>query len=314
MPLFPENTALFRQFVPVTLNFGMKPLLPYLEAVEMNVLTPNLGAALTAQLVELSSPPSLSQIQQSALFLARRVVANLGFSDYLPFAEVQIGDDGVTVSASTDRKPAFAYQTDRLMAQLAQTGWQAMDQLLAYLELNKTETFPLWPDSPYYEDYRSSLFTSAQQFSSYYPIQDRCLTFRALRPFITGIEETIVPARLAAIEAFRTVDMAAYTRLLKMLRRAVALQTMLDAVPNLSIEVNGTTLQLNYASQYGGANKYYQAPTPEQLDRLVATLTRQALSAWDSLDQAMVSLAPDPDPSADQSTLGLPFGDKIVCL
>ncbi|OIN59813.1 DUF6712 family protein [Arsenicibacter rosenii] len=308
MPLFTDDTAFFRRYVPVTMNFSVGPLRPYLDQVEEDIRTGFLGPDLAAQLLAAAVPVQTDPVLVPAVSYFRQVVANLGFERYLPFAETQIGDDGVTISAADGRKAAFSYQTRNLAARLAQSGWQALDKLLAHLDEHE-ETFTAWADAPCYNEYRSSLFQSARQFATYYPIQGKCLTFRALRPFLTRAELTAAD-RLAQIS--QVTDQTRQTALMQQLRYAVAFETIAAGMPNLAVEISGQTLQVNLASQYGGASEYFTAPSAELLDRLGLKLRRQADDAWQTLDNALAALSPPPD--TEDPVPPAPIGDKIVYL
>lgn len=310
MALFSLDTQEFRQIVPVVNNFTMDALLPTLDAVEADVLPRFLGDTVTEQIQALTETAG-SPIETRAFRLARQVVGNLGFAQYLPFAEVQIEDSGVSVSAGSDRKPAFEYQTRRIERQCLDAGWRAMDELIGLVSRNPDD-FPGWTDSPYCAEHQHALFRSASDFSKFYPINDRWLTFWALRPFIRQIEEDRGTDALARLEDELSEDDEGYDRLRRSLLRALAYESVLTALPNLSVELNGANVQLNYASQYSNIS-YYQPPTREHLDWVAGNLQRQCDLAWATFETGLAALNP-PASDDDEDPLGFIGGDKLVFL
>jgi hypothetical protein len=298
--LFDGSTDDFRRFIPVNVNFLLEDALPKIEEVEMLVLPRFLGEAITEQIVGYFSESTLTKPQEKALFLARKVVANLGFERHLPFCEVQFDNDGVTVTASAERKPAFEYQTIKLSKTLLDTGWEAMDLLISHVA-SLPSLFPDWTDAPYYQEHQDALFKNAKDFSKFYPIQDRWLTFWALRPVIQAIEEDKGEAELARVDALPgTVTEDQKNKLIRKLKRAIAYQAVINALPILSFELSGSNVQLNYASQYSNI-KYFQPLSKEQRADITDNLQKQADLFLSSYEQDMTGLQPAPETTSDSS-------------
>lgn len=302
MALFTEKTEDFQRYVPVVKQFSLKTLLPYLDAAADDVLPRFLGQTVTDQLLALpggGDPADPSPVLDKALELTRRAIAGICVADNLTLLEVMIGGDGITISAADNRKAAFEYQTKKVEARLANGGWAALDKLIGLVADNPDE-FPGWVDAPYYAEHQGSLFKSAAEFSRYYGIQDRWLTFWALRPWIRPVEELAV-ARQARIDALTAATLEQRALLQRKLLRAAAYQAVIDALPNLSIELNGSNIQVNYAGQYGNTG-YFQAPGRDHLDWVMLKLQRQADAAWESLDVGIADLtAPDLSTVTDTS-------------
>lgn len=300
--LFSNDTEQLRQFLSVNINFTVDTFRISLEQTEHELLGRFLDSG-TAELLqqaagELDPDAAITQ----ALKQARIAIANLAMFDYLPFAEVQIDDDGISVSASQTRKPAFDYQTKKLGRALLKRGWTAVDRLIATVAgPESSEVFPGWPDSPYYRAYTSSLFRSPAEFSRSYSISDSWLTWWALRPFIDDIEDDKAAKRLIRLNAADELLAGERERLLRKLRRAVARQAVLDATPNLALDITQGSVQINYTSQYSGAYDYFQPPTGDLLSAALSNLMRQAEEAWQSFDSELDLLTAAPDDDTDDS-------------
>ncbi|QIP15691.1 hypothetical protein G8759_25185 [Spirosoma aureum] len=309
--LFTGDTGLFRQFVSVNRNFTMADVLPSLQATAETLLPRFLGDELADQITSRAdnplpeNPTADDLILNKALFWTRSIVAKLGFATNLIFSELQIDNDGITVSANEGRRAAFDYQTKELKRTLQEQGWQALDELLKLISKNPA-LFPGWEDSPYYTQYQNALFGNPVEFSKYYPIQDRWLTYWALIPFMADVADRMGEPALARIEALpNTVNETVRGKLKRSLLRALAYEVMIQAVPGLSIEVVGANVQLNYASQYGGKESYYTPPGRELLDWVLGNLKGQVAVFWENFENAIAVLEPSTDPDLSDDALGL---------
>lgn len=305
MGFFDTNTAKFRAFVPVAVNYSMDDLIPFLDQTADQVLTRFLGDAITVQLSQAdgNNPETASAELARAVSLAKWAVAGIGFASFIPFAEVQIDDSGISVAAREGRKPAYDYQTLKLERALQESGWRALDELIQYVAKNP-DTFPSWPDSPYFEEYQELSFKTPADFSRYYPIQNRWLTFWAIRPFLDRTEQLYGDAARERIDALGSLPEPHQKDLTKKLCFALAYQTMLEAIPNLSVEVVGANVQVNYATQYGNA-LYFQPPGKDLLNWVLENLGRQATLAWDSFNNAVDKLQPVDPTGTDNASTGI---------
>lgn len=314
MPLFSTDTTDFRQVVPVTLNFTMEAILPFLGTIEADLLPRFLGDGVTTQLLDLAdgTPPAPTTPEGKAFRLVRTVVGCLGFVQYLPFAEVQIEDAGVSVASVEGRKPAFEYQTKRLERQCSDSGWKALDDLIKLVAAHD-DVFTGWADSPYYAEHSEALFSSATEFSRYYPINDRWLTFWAMRPFIRAVEEDRGAEALIRLDAELDETDQPYAKIKRALLRALAYESVLMALPHLSVELNGANVQVNYASQYSNIN-YYQPPGREHLDWVGGNLQKQCDLAWGVFETGLAALNPPPPTDVDDDEGYFIGGDKFVMI
>lgn len=301
-PLFASNLDSLRTLIPsVVRNFTFSAsLLNLFSQTADTLLNRFLGEELATIICQIN-PASTGQDAAliSAYNLARSATARIGFADHLPFAELQIADDGVTVTASADRKAAYEYQTAKLDKSLRELGWQDLDNLIKLIA-SKPGVFPTWTESPYFQEHQDAIFKNASDFSKYYPIQDRWLTFWALRPFIAAVEEN---QGLAALDRLQnlpsTVTDAQKAPLLRNLLRSLAYQAVIMGLSGLSIELNGTNVQVNYAGQYAN-NSYYTPPSQSLLDWVRDNLQKQADLFWQNFDDGLSLLQPagDTDPAS----------------
>lgn len=298
--LFDFTTGELRRFIPgLIANFTIKDALKaILNSTAERILVRFLGPALAEQVAQGNSADE--PVFKQAFGLAQELVAKLGFADYLPFAEVQIGDDGITVTAAEGRRAAFDYQTKKIDKELREVGWQKLDELLRLIA-SRPDLFPDWATAPYNLEYDEALFSSAVDFSKSYSIQERWLTFWALRPFIQAVEDNQGVVAMARLDALpNTVTDSQKAPLKRNLLRALAHQAVIMALPQLSIEINGVNVHLNYTSQYGGVSTYYTPPGREMLDWVSGNLQKQADLFWGNFESGLLALSPPAEPEQDE--------------
>ena len=318
MALFDGTTDQFRTIVPgIAVNFTLADARPELAATELSLLPRFLGDAVADQLSALADAPEstgpTARYLTRALYLARVAVGRIGFANYLPFAEVQIGDDGVTITSSEGRKAAFEYQTRKVQKRLLEEGWRSLDELIT-LVANQPSLFPEWPNSPYYAEHQKAFFKTAADFSKFYPIQDRWLTFWALRPFIQAVEETRgedAKARIGALPV--SVTTTQKERLTRELLRALAYQSVMDALPHLSVELNGANVQVNYASQFGNT-EYYEPPGKDHLSWVMENLQKQLNLAWSSFESGITNVESPTSTNSSTDTGVIAGGGAVTML
>lgn len=294
--LFDGTKEELRKLIPgMIANFTVGDSLKMLlDQTAESLLTRFLGADLTEQIATGSSDGS--ETVKKAFGLAQIIAARLGFAEYLPFAEVQIGNDGITITAVENRRAAFDYQTKKLDKSLRESAWQMLDELIKLIAANDT-LFPGWASAPYNQELSGAIFKNAAEFSRYYQIQSRWLTFWALRPYITAVEDNLGQSYLQTIAALpQAVTDEQKKPLTRNLMRCLAYESVIMALPNLSVEIQGVNIQLNYGAQYGGNAEYYTPPGREMLDWVKQNLQAQAAAFWLALDQQLQTLNPPPSP------------------
>ncbi|GAB4042195.1 DUF6712 family protein [Spirosoma litoris] len=264
--------------VPVNKNFTLTLFEPYLESTWSELFPTFLGREFTESLAQVwQSPSELTDAQKALLPYLRRPLCQLAFAQYLPFAEVQLADDGITTSASQDRKPATERQIIAIRNALYESGWKHLEGLLAYLDFHQTD-FPLYVT---YRDLQpASLLPSAGEFSKYYQIFGSRITYNALKPTLTGLEADVLIPRLdSRWPSIVDSDSLDDRSLLRQARTWLACQTVVDAIPTLAIAISGNGLKVHYSSNIDNI-EYVQPPSEAQIERLLQKAKEKASAAW----------------------------------
>jgi hypothetical protein len=240
----------FTAGVPVNVTSDITLLLPPVATAERKHLVPLLGRAMYKELLDAYQANNLSTEQAELLQLVQVALANLAYSSYITVAQLQLSNTGITVTSDPNNRTAFQWQINDLRAQLTETGYAALDEVLDYLEEHKTD-FPTWAQSDAYTYNKGLLLNNAADFSRYYNIGGSRRTFLALvaiigREEVFALEPVLSPAFCAALRTeIQTGTVSAATQdVLRLLHPALANLTMSQAIGELSFSLNGGALEL----------------------------------------------------------------------
>ena len=263
--------------VPVSVNMTLTPFLPYVDSTWVELFPAYLGRAYTEALWSAWLNSTMSTAQTAVRPYVLRPLCLIAFAQYLPFAEVKIADDGITTSASSDRKPASERQIIALRRTLLESGWRHLENLLAYLDFHRAD-HPLY--AAYADQQEPTLLASAAEFSKYHQIFGSRLTYQALRPTMDTLQaDTLVPTLGDRWPELLDATDAADKALLRQLRVWLAKRTIAEAIPSLAIQLTGQGLTVHYTSDIDNI-EYVNPPTEAQLQRLIDKVSEQAEAAW----------------------------------
>jgi hypothetical protein len=183
----------------------------------------------------------------NALFdYCNRVTANFAMALYLPFGQVNISDSGFHVVHDSTQQIASQSRTDDLLESFLQAGYEAVDELLKFLEENKDD-YEAWKTSSAFTMNRQFFVLGTEDFQQYYDIGGSRRVFVALWPIIRRVEEYYIKPILGATtyedykEALRTTGYAALSDSMKfvvdLVRPAVVFLTMSEALADLPLQV-----------------------------------------------------------------------------
>jgi hypothetical protein len=187
--------------------------------------------------------PNLTNDQQLLLEKVQPALANLAYATFITIGQLDISDAGFRIIVGESHKTAFKWQIDDVKQYFLDKGFEAIDELLTFLEGNKT-AYPLWTSSDAYSLTREHFINSAAVFTKLYPIKGSRRTFLALLPILKKVEElTIEPAistplyeelKAQILTNAVTVD---NQKLLRLLQPAVAHLAIARAIPELGLEL-----------------------------------------------------------------------------
>jgi hypothetical protein len=186
-----------QRVVAVSTGLSWARMAPLLQAAETDYLRPLLGAVMTHEIDGIYwnlEPPKRTPQEREVLRLAQRAVLNIALWVNFDVLSVRITDQGFQRQESDSWHPAYKYQEDNLRRTFRNTGLNAIDQLLEYLEAN-IDLFPAFGTSPAYTVSQKAIVRNTAEVQEVYDIGGSRLLFLRLRPIINQVEElTLQPA------------------------------------------------------------------------------------------------------------------------
>lgn len=186
-----------QRVVAVSTGLSWARMAPLLQAAETDYLRPLLGAVMTHEVDGIYwnlEPPKRTPQEREVLRLAQRAVLNIALWVNFDVLSVRITDQGFQRQESDSWHPAYKYQEDNLRRTFRNTGLNAIDQLLEYLEAN-IDLFPAFATSPAYTVSQKAIVRNTAEVQEVYDIGGSRLLFLRLRPIINQVVElTLQPA------------------------------------------------------------------------------------------------------------------------
>lgn len=275
----------FRAYVIVNYGTNLENLGPDMRVAERQRIRPTLGPALYNDLSALSDDDLAAALADPAdvrgglLRLVQEAVANLAALEYLVLNQVQISNSGVHIFSDAGKKTAFQWQIKDLQGYFRRKGYNALEEVLTYLEQHVAD-FPGWASSSAATEARALFINSAGEFSTHYDIAGSRLTYNALLATLRKVERFRIKAVLGP-EYFEAIKAQLLAGVLSVddayvldeyVRPALAHLVVAKAVPEVGIGFNGAALELN-VYRFDDAN---QKEADASIDMLLAKKVAQA--------------------------------------
>ncbi|MGB4776419.1 MAG: DUF6712 family protein [Daejeonella sp.] len=271
----------FLKHVPANTSFSWELIKPFILQAENTYVLPLLGATFYADLSAIGAPTG------KALELITRLehaISNIAFWMYLPVGNVQISDSGVQIITTGDRKTAFEWQLNQVMASVSNLGMNGLDSTIDYLETNAAD-FNTYKTSDTRTANTTYFINNAPQFDDCYHINRSRLTFACFWPIIKQVEDeqitaamggeyTALKTRLASTDPVSAAD----KKLLKVVRNAIAYATIAKALPQLAVEISPLGLSANYLSMINNVN--YKTPASDYRVQLLLSHVKETAAGY----------------------------------
>jgi len=161
-------------------------------------IRPVLGEETANELIGFYADATKSNEQIRFIYLAQRANAFLSFWSNFDELNVTIDDSGMHRQESADKKTMYKYQEQTLKNGWREKGFNAIDEMLSYLEANAT-TFTTFAGSANFTRQKSEIVRGTQDVDDNYFIGRSRIIFLRLRPHFRIVEQTIIAARLGSI-------------------------------------------------------------------------------------------------------------------
>lgn len=264
-----NTTTDLKQYIAIAQSFEYDDFKPYITKA-VNKFTVRYVGNLHETLADESLPDSEnSNIKNTAREYLRSAIANFAWFLYLPLAQVQMDSSGISVATNENRATPQWWQIKDIRRELLQSGHEAMDLLLKFLEQNP-EVF-----TDYAENFstinKELIVNNAEIFSKYYNISESRQTYLALQPTIRLVEDQYLHTFLCPelIAALKTAASGNVLAVKKAIQKSMVAFTV-TKVANIGLFIlDDKGLRLDFETMIDGRreNPTY-GKTADQLEKL----------------------------------------------
>jgi len=161
-------------------------------------IVPLIGEAMAETLTEIYLQDEKTENDLKLLHLAQR--ANILLAFWYDYAELNVlmGDSGFKRQESEGAKTPYKYQEKQLREGWKNKGFNALDDLLCFLEANISE-YSDYSKSENYTQNRKAIIQNTEQVNGIYFINRSRLTYLRLKPHFKIVEDTILAPRLGEL-------------------------------------------------------------------------------------------------------------------
>lgn len=302
-----------KSVLPVGAGNDFLRLRVHLQNAENAFVIPLLGSNMYAELEEFYLSPPMGEptpVQTSMQALLQKVqhaTVHLGYFLGFDFLNISVTDMGFSRLESDRAKSLYKYQEDNLREYFRSAGFNALDDILVFLEENIGD-FGEFRASPSWTVFRQSFIPTARVFNEILFINGSRLTFLRMRPHMAHVEETMIlpllgreNMELIRSEMVKEDPAPKVTAILPLIRRAVAW-----LASSLLMEESGADLSdrgLYFTATWQG---YYEnrKVAPSAPDRIALLVSRNRQTGENFLAAIRAHMAANPEewPSAAVTT------------
>jgi len=176
-------------------------------------------------------------------------LALLSMYEYQRIGAVEMGEGGLHRIETEERKTAYKYQENNYRDYMREHGFDAIEMMLDFLEVNETD-YPLWVAGSGYARNKALFINTARTFRDVYAYYINRDVFESLRALMQDVEHfAILP--LIGQEQFDDLKEGIYQKaltaaeleLIKRIQKAIAHYTIRYAVVQQWIQITGTTVK-----------------------------------------------------------------------
>lgn len=179
----------YKDALPISVGFTFSKLQPDIRRAELKYLKPILGKDLYSILEGNYTLGTLTQDETELIGYVHPAVAHLSMGLYAPKGNVFVNDNGIQAMHGAEYKPAFQWQLDEFEESMCENGYDALDELIEYLEEVADYDFPDWLLSEGCTLVRRNFVNTAHHFTAYVPkVRGSRYLFLQLRPIMDRVE------------------------------------------------------------------------------------------------------------------------------
>ena len=272
-----------KQFLAVGAGTDFNRLKPHIQNAETAFLLPLLGPVLYSELQSFydtpPDPPAANSPQFSTLLsIVQRTLIHLTYWSGFQVLNATISDGGFKRTENEKVKSLFKYQEVELKEYFKTTGFNGLDEILFYLEMEikksegETVNFKSFADSDAWTILKSSFIPDTSTFNAIIFINHSRLTFLRLKSSMQLVEDLDIKPVLGEIifneiklEMVKKIPAAKVTAILPTIQKAIAY-----LATALLMEESGADLTEKglYFESTSSENNLVQNKQPSESDRI----------------------------------------------
>lgn len=266
------NEADLKLAVPISSNFEYSRLEPDIRRAQLKYLKPILGTDLTADLDGKYEGGITNADEDELIKYIQPALGHLAMWLYVPKGNVYVGDNGIQAVHSGDSKPAFEWQKRDFENSMLQNGFDALDELIEYLESVANTDFPDWLLSEGCTLVRSNFVNTARRFTDFVPkVKSSRFLFSYIKPILSRLEKPLIMSLTGKAQYDELKDeikadslTANNLELMAYIEPAVAHAAWASALYELGLQVDGEGVHL-MNNTFSGTVQARQAAETDRL-------------------------------------------------
>lgn len=294
------NLQEIQKYISVGNATELAALKPHIENAETAYIRPLLGPDMFDELQEFYDEmpaDQLTEVQEAMKELLGKVQKSLIHLAYWMGFQVlnaTITSGGFKRTESTTTKSLFKYQEDELKEYFKTAGFNAMDEVLEFIEINIVH-FNEFKLSPNYTVLKKAFIPNTRTFNEIILINNSRLTFLRLKSYSTLVEDMdIFPVLGASIfdeikaEMVKDAPLEKVKNILIYIRKAVAYLSASKLMEESGADLTEKGLYFESTSATNNSDRNKQ---PSNMDQVVALSKRYRMLGEAYLDQLKSFLA-----------------------
>lgn len=183
------NAAEIKKHLPVNVSVNFKSLKPHIKVAERKYIKKLLGDDQYEELTDYYDEHHAPEERLDDLLdLVQFALINLAYWWGFPKLNTKFSDQGAYRNETEKQKSLYKYQEVDLRNSFKQDGFNGLDAVLEFLEIN-ISIFPAFEGSSGYAFFKSNFICSTAEFDSIYSIGGSRLVFLKLRRFMNIVED-----------------------------------------------------------------------------------------------------------------------------
>jgi hypothetical protein len=170
----------------INASINIKSIAPSIDKAANDFIIPLVGQAQYTEL--LNNLTSTTDRIVNLLAAVRRPLAYLAVWQHSYQSEIQFGESGLYRVETESHKSAYKYQINDFRLSMRDSGYDALERLIIFLDANKTD-YPLWTADPIAQAKHRNLFLNyAAEVNALYSKRINRYIYETMRPVIEELE------------------------------------------------------------------------------------------------------------------------------